>query len=173
METWQEIHRKKHRAKSRRRLLILLLVLILFVLAGGFAFRQYRDRKAAEESFDPKEPAEGEQAFYARLLSIYGNEVTYEREDTGEEVRTCIPVGTCVTTQLGASATFSRLAVGDRLLIIAKEDTGEMDRIFMAEEEQSEKMPAGERDASSGEAGGGPSGGGRPTGEGPGREGSS
>ena len=143
METWQEIHRKKHRAKSRRRFLILLLILILLGAAGGYAFKQYREKKAAEESYDPKQPAEGESAFYARVLSVYGNEVTYEREDTGEEVRGYIPVGTSVTTQLGASATFSRLAEGDRLLIIVNDASGEMDRIFMAEEEQSGETPFG------------------------------
>lgn len=45
---------------------------------------------------------------------------------TGEEETTLIPVGTTVTTQLGTTTTFSRLAAGDMIkLLVEKDKDGE------------------------------------------------
>lgn len=41
---------------------------------------------------------------------------------TGEAVTTLIPVGTTVTTQLGATTTFSRLAAGDMVKLLMEKD---------------------------------------------------
>ncbi len=50
------------------------------------------------------------------------NNVTYELTD--EAVTTIIPVGTDVTTKLGTVTTFSRLAAGDKVALVAEEQDG-------------------------------------------------
>lgn len=48
---------------------------------------------------------------------------------TGEEETTLIPVGTTVTTQLGTTTTFSRLAAGDMVKILMEKDENGKDVI--------------------------------------------
>ncbi len=50
------------------------------------------------------------------MKTINGNEMTYELN--GETVTTLIPVGTTVTTKLGATTTFSRLYAGNTIVMI-------------------------------------------------------
>lgn len=51
-----------------------------------------------------------------RIKTINGNEMTYELN--GETVTTLIPVGTTVTTKLGTTTIFSRLYVGNTIVMI-------------------------------------------------------
>ncbi len=149
METWQEIHKKKQNKRSRRRLLILLIIVLILGAAGGYAYQQYQAKLAAEAAEDPKLPGEGETAAYARVLSIYGNEMVLQWEETGEEEKLYIPVETPVTTQLNVETTFSRLAEQDRILIISKE--GKIRRIFMVSEESEEKASEGAEKSAAGD----------------------
>ena len=48
---------------------------------------------------------------------------------TGEEETMLIPVGTTVTTQLGTTTTFSRLATGDMIKILLEKDENGKDVI--------------------------------------------
>lgn len=50
------------------------------------------------------------------MKTINGNEMTYELN--GETVTTFIPVGTTVTTKLGTTTIFSRLYVGNTIVMI-------------------------------------------------------
>lgn len=50
------------------------------------------------------------------MKTINGNEMTYELN--GETVTTLIPVGTTVTTKLGTTTIFSRLYVGNTIVMI-------------------------------------------------------
>ncbi len=149
METWQEIHKKKQNKRSRRRLLVLVIVVLILGTAAGYAYQKYQAKLAAEAAEDPKLPGEGETAAYARVLSIYGNEVVLQWEETGEEEKLYIPVETPVTTQLNVETTFSRLAEKDRLLIISKD--GKIRRIFMVSEESEEKASGVAEDSAAGE----------------------
>jgi hypothetical protein len=105
---------------------------------GIWFFVWGRDLLFAEEEVSVKVLADASQSVvYARLDSVYGNEITYtvvnpvsEEEnvsyalstETGEDM---IPVGTEVTTRLGTVSTFSRLRAGDYVALIMDQDGNE------------------------------------------------
>ncbi len=160
--TWQELKEKRHRKKKGKRLFILFIVILALAGAVGGVCIYAREEQAREEEADPKAPAEDESAWYARVLSIYGNEACLKREDTGAEETIYIPVGMTVYTTQGSAGSFSGLAEGDRVLVIVKTATGEPDRMFMVAEEtessgtQGSGKPGGSRSGGRGESGGGP-----------------
>lgn len=71
---------------------------------------------SSDKTEDSSEGQEGE----SDKKNTQRNKVMYTL--TGEEETTLIPVGTTVTTQLGTTTTFSRLAVGDMIKLLMEKD---------------------------------------------------
>lgn len=151
------LQKKKKKKRAARRLFLLLLL----VIVGGGLFSGYRYRKQqaalAEQEADVLELSDGEDLIYGKITSAVGNDITItvmkadeksgasgtaasvpdsskaDWAETDETRNYEIPVGTDVTTQLGAVTTFSRLRAGDVIGIVTESGTDNILRIKIIE----------------------------------------
>lgn len=125
--------RKLRKKKALRKKLFTYLFIFLAILSGigAYLYREQQKEAAANATVEIT-AEEGQQILYAKITQIQGNEITFEEtepniaevpaeasSETPSESRTMqIPVGTEVTTMLGAVTTFSRLSADDTIALI-------------------------------------------------------
>lgn len=152
VEAAREKRQLRKKMALRRKLFILLFIFFAAASGIGIFFYQKQQKEAAANATVEITAEEGQQILYAKITQIQGNEITFVETDpnisetpvegsfgppadssleipgedpleTPGESRTMqIPVGTEVTTMLGAVTTFSRLDADDTVAMVLEGD---------------------------------------------------
>lgn len=131
IEELEKNARKKKGNNKRRRIIICCLILALLAAAG---FLYWKQTQANAQTEVVVEAGEGEELKYVTVGSIVGNEITgYLTENEAETVSIQVPVGTTVITRLGMETTFSRISAGNNIVLLLKEGTDNILKIWIVQ----------------------------------------